>query len=214
MRMPTKAVPPGWSGADDRPGPDGGYISPRGHVVIEPGLPAEGRYGYVPDAESADAELIMPPLAPFIAPSPAAPKRGNGRDPFTGTELDQDPNLDEGAFLDELSGADAGAWGDQDDAPQGSVGYHEEDVVWYEVPPELRGCVMFGAVHTAAQCPLWIFRTRDEETGGWLETLGSTAGFMDLSLFLWRATRSVTCAADHIHGPQPLHGPVARPKAG
>jgi hypothetical protein len=98
--------------------------------------------------------------------------------------------------------------------PQEDASYREEDVQWFPVPPELLDFVAVGAVHTGEQCPLWIVRLLADDEEREFEFNGSSEGLLNLAECLTQNVTNVACFASHLHGPQPLRGPVARPCGG
>jgi len=166
-------------------------------------------------------------LPPFTAPFGSAPGVANGAAPPVrvgaepggpdAADPDWGDDLDPG-WVEELAGAQSDHWpreggGAQPDAdglPPGPLEYREEDIHWFASPEGFGDCMRFGYAHTDPQCPVWIFRAIDENTGRHVDLIGSWQGMFDLSVFLGDRIQGFMCAAKHVRGPQPVRGPATR----
>lgn len=204
-------------------GPPADWGKALGYGAVPPNADAAGP---PPVTEPGRAELYWPPgTPPYTSPRPVAYDRTREpRDPFEGTDLDGggDP---EGALFDRLAGAPEDPWDEPGCAPAPGSSqsltprqpggytptviphYDEADIRWLVPPTAMEDSLVLGWVHTASQCPLMIVRLLDE-LGDHRDLVGSVEGILDLSAYLSKTATGLACVASHIHGPQPIRGPV------
>jgi hypothetical protein len=91
--------------------------------------------------------------------------------------------------------------------------YNENDVVWYQLPPELAEDCAFGIVHSDEQCPLFILRVLDEDSSSLNEITGSPEHMLGLAQEIVKVHKTLVCVAQGMTA-SGARGEAARREAG